>query len=143
MSRSSSCVTRNASRVNPMQEITRLKHSISLLETFIIANHQNLPFKRPLDPPRSGPPSLLKKEPQDFDCVDRLSGTRRLLRWHHLCRHSHHNGSFSSSIPFLLLTQSRTIHALQTTQWTDILPNKASSQTRSQLQLMNTILLVV
>ncbi|KAG2031542.1 hypothetical protein BDR03DRAFT_927876 [Suillus americanus] len=61
----------NASRVDPMQEITRLKHSVSLLETFIIANHRNLPFKRPLDPPPSGPPSPLKKEPQDPDTVDR------------------------------------------------------------------------
>ncbi|KAG1863671.1 hypothetical protein F4604DRAFT_1586908 [Suillus subluteus] len=61
----------NASRVDPMQEITRLKHSVSLLETFIIANHRNLPFKRPLDPPSSGPPSPLKKEPQDSDTVDR------------------------------------------------------------------------
>ncbi|KAG2053526.1 hypothetical protein BDR06DRAFT_459353 [Suillus hirtellus] len=61
----------NASRVDPMQEITRLKHSVSLLETFIIANHRNLPFKRPLDPPPSGPPSPLKKEPQDSDSVDR------------------------------------------------------------------------
>jgi hypothetical protein len=67
----SSCITRNASRVDPMQEITRLKHSVSLLETFIIANHRNLPFKRPLDPPSSGPPSPLKKEPQDSDSVDR------------------------------------------------------------------------
>lgn len=67
----SSRATRNASRVDPMQEITRLKHSVSLLETFIIANHRNLPFKRPLDPPPSGPPSPLKKEPQDSDSVDR------------------------------------------------------------------------
>ncbi|KAG0698840.1 fungal-specific transcription factor domain-containing protein [Suillus ampliporus] len=61
----------NASRVDPMQEITRLKHSVSLLETFIVANHRNLPFKRPLDPPPSGPPSPLKKEPQDSDSVER------------------------------------------------------------------------
>ncbi|OJA07772.1 hypothetical protein AZE42_02981 [Rhizopogon vesiculosus] len=62
----------NASRVDPMQEITRLKHSVSLLETFILANHRNLPYKRPLDPPTSGPSSPLKKEPQDSpDSIDR------------------------------------------------------------------------
>jgi hypothetical protein len=64
---------RNASCVDPMQEITRLKHSVSLLETFILANHRNLPYKRPLDPPTlSSPSSPLKKEPQDSpESIDR------------------------------------------------------------------------
>jgi len=31
-----------------MQEITRLKHSVSLIETIILANHRNLPYNDPL-----------------------------------------------------------------------------------------------
>ncbi|KAI5982288.1 fungal-specific transcription factor domain-containing protein [Pisolithus marmoratus] len=65
----------NASRVDPMQEIVRLKHSVSLLETYIIANHRpgntSLPphLKRALD----NPPNLIspKTEPTDGDTSDK------------------------------------------------------------------------
>ncbi|KAG6331659.1 hypothetical protein ID866_7430 [Astraeus odoratus] len=65
----------NATRVDPMQEIVRLKHSVSLLETYIIANHRpgtnSLPphLKRTLDNPANLIP--LKKEPTDGDTSDK------------------------------------------------------------------------
>ncbi|KAH7930037.1 hypothetical protein BV22DRAFT_1028781 [Leucogyrophana mollusca] len=63
----------NASRVDPMQEITRLRHSVSLLETYILANHRPgsaVPqhLKRPLDTPSTPSSPLtfnLKKEPTE------------------------------------------------------------------------------
>ncbi|KAI6035557.1 fungal-specific transcription factor domain-containing protein [Pisolithus orientalis] len=66
---------RNASRVDPMQEIVRLKHSVSLLETYIIANHRpgnpSLPphLKRTLD----NPSNLIspKKESTDGENSDK------------------------------------------------------------------------
>lgn len=65
----------NASRVDPMQEIVRLKHSVSLLETYIIANHRpgnpSLPphLKRTLD----NPSNLIspKKESTDGENSDK------------------------------------------------------------------------
>lgn len=65
----------NATRVDPMQEIVRLKHSVSLLETYIIANHRpgnaSLPphLKRTFD----NPSNLIspKKEPTDGDTSDK------------------------------------------------------------------------
>ncbi|KAG6378388.1 fungal-specific transcription factor domain-containing protein [Boletus reticuloceps] len=59
----------NASRVDPMQEITRLKHSVSLLETYILANHRHTtPLKHPLDNPTFHIP---KKEPVDSDILEK------------------------------------------------------------------------
>jgi len=56
-----------------MQEITRLKHSVSLLETYILANHRpgtSLPshLKHPLENP--APPSP-KKEPVESDGLEK------------------------------------------------------------------------
>ena len=61
----------NASRVDPIQELTRLKHSVSLLETYILANHRpGIPhFKHPLENP-IGPPGP-KKEPLDTDTLEK------------------------------------------------------------------------
>jgi hypothetical protein len=52
-----------------MQEITRLKHSVSLLETYILANHRHTtPLKHPLDNPAFPIP---KKEPVDSDILEK------------------------------------------------------------------------
>jgi hypothetical protein len=55
-----------------MQEITRLKHSVSLLETYILASHRPgapLPshLKHPLDNPAPTP----KKEPVETDILEK------------------------------------------------------------------------
>ncbi|KAL4082053.1 fungal-specific transcription factor domain-containing protein [Scleroderma yunnanense] len=65
----------NASKVDPMQEIVRLKHSVSLLETYIVANHRpgatSLPphLKRTLDNPSNS--ISLKKESTDGETSDK------------------------------------------------------------------------
>ncbi|KAF9224345.1 hypothetical protein BS17DRAFT_779660 [Gyrodon lividus] len=65
----------NASRVDPMQEITRLKHSVSLLETYILANHRpGVPLPSPLKRSQETTPSSSlnpKKEPTDGDTFDK------------------------------------------------------------------------
>lgn len=58
-----------------MQEINRLKHSVSLLETYILANHRpgaHLPshLKHPLENPVL---SMPKKEPVDLDILEKDS----------------------------------------------------------------------
>lgn len=63
----------NASRVDPMQEITRLKHSVSLLETYILANHRHGPslsshLKHSLENPVLPIP---KKEPVETDILEK------------------------------------------------------------------------
>ncbi|KAF8556252.1 hypothetical protein OG21DRAFT_1409288 [Imleria badia] len=60
----------NASRVDPMQEITRLKHSVSLLETYILANHRPgaSHLKHPLENPALPMP---KKEPVETDILEK------------------------------------------------------------------------
>jgi len=60
----------NASRVDPIQEINRLRHSVSLLETYILANSRpgsilHNPLKRPLDPPSAVTLPVIKKEPDE------------------------------------------------------------------------------
>ncbi|KAH7916140.1 fungal-specific transcription factor domain-containing protein [Hygrophoropsis aurantiaca] len=69
----------NASRVDPMQEITRLRHSVSLLETYILANHRpgsSVPqhLKRSLEPPISPSSPFafnFKKEPTEGTSLDK------------------------------------------------------------------------
>lgn len=53
-----------------MQEITRLKHSVSLLETYILANHRPgaSHFKHPLENPALPMP---KKEPVETDILEK------------------------------------------------------------------------
>ncbi|KAF8845601.1 hypothetical protein BDN67DRAFT_961186 [Paxillus ammoniavirescens] len=65
----------NASRVDPMQEITRLKHSVSLLETYILANHRpGVPLPSPLKRSQESTPSSSlnsKREPTDVDVFEK------------------------------------------------------------------------
>ncbi|KAH7888082.1 fungal-specific transcription factor domain-containing protein [Phlebopus sp. FC_14] len=78
----------NASRVDPMQEITRLKHSVSLLETYVLANHRPsngaLPshLKRNIIDPSSSSSSPVntKREPADSDSLDKDNAPGIMLR---------------------------------------------------------------
>jgi hypothetical protein len=58
-----------------MQEITRLKHSVSLLETYILANHRpGVPLPTPLKRSQESTPSSSlnpKKEPIDVDVFEK------------------------------------------------------------------------
>ncbi|EGO01553.1 hypothetical protein SERLA73DRAFT_158828 [Serpula lacrymans var. lacrymans S7.3] len=62
----------SASRIDPLQEINRLRHSASLLESYFLVNNRgniSLPpnLKRPADPPSVSP----KKEPAEADLYEK------------------------------------------------------------------------
>ncbi|KIJ70407.1 hypothetical protein HYDPIDRAFT_23518 [Hydnomerulius pinastri MD-312] len=103
----------NASRVDPMQEITRLKHSVSLLETYILANHRpgsTLPphLKRTQEIPPTSPtlPISPKKEPAESEDLDKENAPGMLG--------SHGHGGFyagaTAAVTHLTMNDSRQSH---------------------------------